>query len=305
MKTLEVKNLTVAAKTATGISPIVNGLDFGVDKGETLAIVGESGCGKTMTALSIFGVLPANCFFNGEICLGGKNLALLSERELNELRGKNIVMVPQSGAEFLNPSLKIKTQLYECCKKEGVAPSRYAARSFRKLYAAGIAEPSQILEKYPFELSGGQAQRVCLAAAVSDSAQAVIADEPTKGVDNETANAFLDSLHNVLGNAATILITHDISVAKRADGVLVMLNGYAVEYGTAEQVLGEPKHPYTKSLLAALPENGMKASSADREPTAVCCPYYGRCEIATDKCKSGVPPMINTDDNREARCFYA
>lgn len=305
MHTLLVRNLYVTADCTAGKTDIVRGLRFCADCGERLAIVGESGCGKTMTAMAITGTLPANCAESGEILLDGISLDKLSRRKLNAMRGNEIVYVPQSGAEFLNPSLKIGTQVTESVAKNGVPRNGRKRESFKRLCAAGLDNADEILEKYPFEISGGQAQKVVLAMSASPAAKLVIADEPTKGIDEEAAKRFLDGLDEIFGSAAIIVITHNISIAARTDKLLVMFQGEAVEFGPTEEILAQPFHPYTKSLIAALPENGLKADSEFvLPPKGKGCPYSGRCPKATPLCQS-ISPEEKHLGERMWRCHHA
>lgn len=169
-----------------------------------------------------------------------------------------------------------------------------------RLRRAGLAEGEDILSRYPFELSGGQAQRVTLAAACSEDVRLLIADEPTKGIDAATAAEFLDELDALFPSAAVIVITHDISVAERADKIAVMLDGEAVECGGASDVLSSPLHPYTRALIAALPKNGLHADRELRPEAAGGCPYFSRCPLAEEVCREHQPLRAVAD--REVRC---
>lgn len=247
-------NLSIKAVMADGIKPVVRKLSFEVREGEPLAIVGESGCGKTMTALAMFGLLPDNCTGEGSVKLNGEELIGLSERRINRLRGDSIVYVPQNGADFLNPSLKIITQMGESLRKNGIKNRlvrKYAAANL--LQNVGIDDAMNVLNKYPFQISGGQAQRVALAISMCGNPRLVIADEPTKGIDDKTADLFLDKLDEVFSRACIIIITHNIAVARRCAYTLVMKDGVLQEYGKTSDVLDNPQADYTKKLLAALP----------------------------------------------------
>lgn len=250
-----VGNLNITASLTGGGKKIINSLTFGVRAGEPMAIVGDSGCGKTMTALSVFGLLPENCAADGNILLNGKDLLTLSQKQINKMRGRDLIYIPQSGADFLNPSLKIKSQLYESLEKNGVKDrivKKFAALD--KLRNAGFGDDAgTILEKYPFQLSGGQAQRAVLAISLCGNPGLVIADEPTKGIDDATAEIFLDKLLSLFPDAVIVVITHNISVAAKCEKILVMHDGEAVEYGDASAVLGNPVSDYTRKLLSALP----------------------------------------------------
>ena len=254
-----VKNLNILAELSGRNEKLIRDLSFSVLPGETLSIVGESGCGKTMTALAIFGLLPDNCKAGGEILLNDINLLNLSKKKINDLRGNEIVYVPQSGADFLNPSIKVKTQIYESLKKNGIkGRDNLKLKAKELLIRVGLDNPEVILDKYAFQLSGGQAQRVVLAISLAGNPKLVIADEPTKGIDKETANKFLVALEELFKDAAKIIITHDISVASQNKNILVMGKGVLAEYGQSKDVLSNPKSDVTKNLLNSLPENLFK-----------------------------------------------
>lgn len=299
---LRIDGLTVTARLRKGTQNIVSDLSFWAEEGETLAIVGESGCGKTMTALAVMGLLPTNCVAFGSVQLDGEELIGLPERKLRALRGRKICFVPQSGAEFLDPTMKISAQLYESLARQGVARKLRREVAVERLTRAGAEDAESFLARYPFELSGGQAQKAVIAAACCDSVRLLIADEPTKGIDREGADAFLGNIKQLFPHAAVVVITHDISVAADADRVLVMLNGHAMELGTASEVLNSPRHPYTRSLIAALPSNGLEARSSLRGPSPSGCPFYAECPSAQNRCAAFLPPA-ETAEGHMTRCF--
>lgn len=268
--------------------------------------MGESGCGKTMTAMSVMGLLPANCKATGEILFDGTDLLTRrGARKLRTLRGEKIMLVPQSGGEFLNPSIRISTQIYESLRKRGVRGRnalRAAARGL--LREVGLSDAEEILDKYPFQLSGGQAQRVVLAIAASGDAELVIADEPTKGIDEETAQLFLGKIDELFPSAAVIIITHNVRVASDCDKTLVMYKGEIMEYGDTRSVLGNPSHPYTQSLIAALPDRGFGVYARLRDPSPAGCVFSDRCPYADDECFAAKPVFVNRDGTVR-RCFRA
>lgn len=285
---------------AKGRREIVSDVSLCADEGEKLAIVGESGCGKTMTALAVLGLLPRNCNATGSVLLDGKEILGISERKLNAVRGREIFLIPQSGAEFLNPSLKISTQLYETLRRQGIKKSDLKRTACQRLNRVGLYDAEDLLSRYPFELSGGQAQRVTLAAACCEDVRLLIADEPTKGIDAATATQFLDGLDALFPHAATVVITHDISVAARANRTAVMLGGKIVEYGDTSDILTSPTHPYTRALIAALPANGLQADRELRPAEADGCVYYTRCPYADEEC--AVSPALSAHGERQVRC---
>jgi ABC-type glutathione transport system ATPase component len=257
---LEVENLTIRAKLRRGESFIVRGLSFTVDARDRLGIIGESGGGKTMTALSLFGLLPGNCHASGTARLGGRDLLSLNEKEIRELRGRELVLIPQSGGAFLNPVFTVRSHLRETLRRCGIrGRAAVKKKSLELLGRAGFADPADVLEKYPFQLSGGMAQRVVLAIGLAASPKLVIADEPTRGIDEESADLFLEELDRAFPEAAVIVITHNMGLAKRCKRLLVLHDGGIVEYGDSESILEAPVHSYTQSLIEALPERGFHA----------------------------------------------
>ncbi len=301
---LEVEHLYITAEMSRGTNVIVSDLSFSLDKGERLAVVGESGCGKTMTAMAITGLLPRNCKRAGKILFDGTDLVSARERDLRALRGKDVVLVPQSGGEFLNPSLTVGTQLAECLKKagfKGIKERRELALA--RLRDAGLDDAENAIGKYPFQLSGGQAQKVVLAAALCGNPRLVIADEPTKGIDEAGAMKFIDGLNELFPSAAVLVITHNVSVAKKCSRVLVMYKGELMEYGDTGKVLSAPSHPYTRSLTEALPENGFRPCPVLREGGTGCA-FYRRCPLATEEC-AAAKPSPEECDGVTRRCFNA
>jgi oligopeptide/dipeptide ABC transporter ATP-binding protein len=303
-----VDRLCIDAELKNGNTRIVNGLSFSIAQGEQLAIVGESGCGKTMTAMAIFGLLPLNCHATGSVTLDGKNLLSLKEKQINTLRGRKIVLIPQSGADFLNPAIKIREQIYETLRKAGIKEKcELQSRAENLLVRAGFDKPAEIMEKYPFQLSGGMAQRIVLAIGLAFSPRLVIADEPTRGIDDETASLFIGQLGEMFHDSAIIVITHNISVAGTCHNILVMHTGEMMEYGKADTILNTPNHPYTRSLIDALPLNGFKiyaATNSERAITKKGCPFFIRCPKGTDDCMEGNLPVREVNGTIW-RCVHA
>lgn len=278
---LKVSDLTVSAQFVRGEQTLLNGVGFCVRSGEPLAIVGESGSGKTMLALALLGLLPENCEATGSAALCYADEEINGEREnvptdgadlsdcatkklveligmkerlKNKMRGREIVYIPQSGGEFLNPALKISTQLYESLKKSDIKGKRLLkSAALQRLAAVGL-EDEDILGKYPGRLSGGQAQRVTIAMSLSPYVELVIADEPTKGIDAQTARLFEDGLYKFYPDACVIVITHSLELAAKCKKVLVLKDGEVIEYGDAAEVLGSPKSEYTRRLIEDMPE---------------------------------------------------
>ena len=267
--------------------------------GETLALVGETGSGKTILAQSLMGVLPPNVHrHGGKIFICGKEI--VCEKQLRTMLGKEIVYIPQNGYEFLNPTRTVRKHLYDSLARIAVPTGKRATVALEKLEQAGFSEPKSVIDRYPFELSGGMAQRVTIALALCSRAKLLIADEPTNGLDEAAKARFMHLLGTLFPEAGKLVITHDISVAAMCDRLLVLCRGRAMESGKATDVLTSPYHPYTKALLAALVENGMRQTPVLRKGPGL-CPFYHRCPQATVQCRETLPKQ--EADGREWWCY--
>lgn len=251
---LAVRHLNITAAMKGGAaSDIVRDVSFSVSCGDKLAVVGGSGCGKTMTAMSILGLLPDNCRATGSILWNGKDLLSLPPKKRRKLLGVEHVLIPQSGADFLNPSLTVKRQMSEALARIGVASGARKAVMYQLLEGVGFSEPEKVLGSYPFQLSGGMSQRVVTAMASAGKPKLVVADEPTKGIDQSNKEQFLINLDTLFSEAAVMLITHDISVAAACNYIMVMKDGVVEEYGETSKVLLHPQSGYTHQLICDLP----------------------------------------------------
>lgn len=278
---------------------LVQDVTIRLDSGETLALVGETGSGKTILAQSLMGVLPPNVHrHGGKIFICGKEI--LREKQLRAMLGKEIVYIPQNGYEFLNPSRTVRKHLYDSLARIAVPAGKRATVALEKLEQAGFSEPKSVIDRYPFELSGGMAQRVTIALALCSRAKLLIADEPTNGLDETAKARFMHLLGTLFPEAGKLVITHDISVAAMCDRILVLCRGRAMESGKATDVLTSPYHPYTKALLAALVENGMRQTPVLRKGPGL-CPFYHRCPQATVQCRETLPKQ--EADGREWWCY--
>ena len=275
----------ISAKLSHGERVLLQDVSFSLSSRERLAVIGETGSGKTMLALSILGLLPSNVRMQGG-CIQMDGTALPTGKQLQTLRGDKMVYIPQNGAEFLLPTRTVQKQLYDSLKKLGLPRKDFPAFAAEKLRLAGFDAPETILDKYPFQLSGGMAQRVTIALAACSRARLLIADEPTNGLDEAGRAQFFALLDSIFPDAAKLIITHDISVAARCDRVLVLCGGRMLETGVSSTVLSAPRHPYTKALLAAQVANGMQPSPILREGTSG-CPFYTRCPETDAGCLNG------------------
>ena len=275
----------ISAKLSRGERVLLQDVSFSLSSGQRLAIIGETGSGKTMLALSILGLLPANVRMQSG-CIEMDGAALPAGKQLQTLRGDKLVYIPQNGAEFLLPARTVRKQLYDSLKKLGLPRKDFPALAAEKLRLAGFDAPETLLDKYPFQLSGGMAQRVTIALAACSRARLLIADEPTNGLDEAGRAQFFALLDSIFPDAAKLIITHDISVAARCDRVLVLCGGRMLETGVSSTVLSAPRHPYTKALLAAQVANGIQPSPILREGTSG-CPFYTRCPETDAGCLNG------------------
>ena len=315
---LEVEDLSVRFRTEDGLVHAVDGVSFAVDAGEVLAVVGESGCGKTVTALSLVGLLPPSARVSGRVRLHGEDLVLASSARLRELRGKQIGFVFQEPMTSLNPVLTVGRQVGEVLRRhEGLSRDAARRRAVELLDLVGVPEAGRRLREYPHQLSGGLRQRVMIAMAVACDPRVLIADEPTTALDVTIQAGILDLLRDLrqrLGTAV-LLITHDLGVvADAADRVLVMYAGRKVEEAGAEDLFAAPQHPYTVGLLGAVPSPatyatrgrlqeipGMVPSLSERLGF---CAFAPRCPRADDRSRSELPPLREVRPGHLVACFH-
>jgi oligopeptide transport system ATP-binding protein len=314
---LSVEDLEVRFWTDRGTIHAVNGISFALAAGETLGIVGESGCGKSVTALATLGILPrAGRVSAGRIAYDGRNLIELSERELRRIRGKEIAMIFQDPMTSLNPVLTIGRQLLEAIETHlQLDRGEARRRAVELLDQVGIPAASSRLRDYPHQFSGGMRQRAMIAMAIACEPKVIIADEPTTALDVTIQAQILDLLRSLVRERGTalILITHDLGVvAGMCERVNVMYAGTIVEAGTAEQVFAAPRHPYTLGLLQSVPR--LDAGRAQRlQPIAgaprnmlsapTFCPFAPRCRYRTDVCGERLPALEPSDTGQRSACF--
>lgn len=268
MALLNIRNLTVRFATATGSFTAVDGIDVSVDKGEVLAIVGESGSGKSVSMLAVMGLLPDTATITAdEMTYDGRDISNLAPWERRKLIGREITMIFQEPVASLNPSFTTGFQIEEVLRLNlGMSRAQARARALELFRAVGIPEPEEKLKSYPHQMSGGQCQRVMIAMAIASNPRLLIADEPTTALDVTIQKQILDLLMKLQADygMALILITHDMGVvAETADRVVVQYKGKKMEEADVLSLFEAPKHPYTRALLSALPEN----ATGDRLPT--------------------------------------
>ncbi len=315
---LRVNNLTTQLDTAKGCFDAVAGVSFELAAGETIALVGESGCGKSLTALSIMGLLPSPPakVTAGEVLFQGQDLLQKSEHEMRLVRGKEIAMVFQEPMTALNPLLRIGDQLSEGIRlHEGIGRAEATQRALEMLQLVGISDPQRRLREYPHQLSGGMRQRVMIAMALACNPKLLLADEPTTALDVTIQAQILHLMHDLqkrLGTAI-IIITHDMGVvAAMAQRVLVMYLGRVVENAPVREVFRQPLHPYTQGLLGSIPKGkegsrrlaqikGMVPHPTQR-PSG--CAFSDRCPYAQVRCSGEEPPLSVLPDGRQVACWY-
>ncbi|MGR6922739.1 ABC transporter ATP-binding protein [[Actinomadura] parvosata] len=316
MSLLEITDLKVGFDTEDGHVQAVRDISLTLDEGEILALCGESGCGKSVTAMSIPRLLPpATTRLTGSIRLDGRELTTLPEAEMRQVRGKTVSVVFQEPMTSLNPSFTVGYQITEVLRRHERL-SRQAAnqRAVELLELVGIPAPVRRMKEYPHQLSGGMRQRVMIAIAVACSPRVLIADEPTTALDVTIQAGVLDvfrDLRDRLGTAI-ILITHDLGVvADIADRAMVMYAGRAVEQAPVTELFARPRHPYTLGLMNALPSaavNGRLAEIPGMVPSPLSdpdqCAFHDRCRFAQDDCRASRPPLERQGDDHLAACFH-
>lgn len=317
MSLLEVKNLSVAFKLENKLGYAVKNVSFSLKKGETLGIVGESGCGKSVTAMSIMRLLPSNAVItSGEIIYDGRNILQASEREMQELRGSKIALVPQDPMTSLNPLYTIGDQIEEAVllHNKGISKEEAKKLVIESLKSVKIPEPEKRYNSYPHEFSGGMRQRVIIAMALSCNPELIIADEPTTALDVTVQAQILDLISQIRKerNMSVILITHDLGVvANNADKVAVMYGGRIVEFAKTETIFKEPKHPYTKALLEARPSiKEKKLKNIEGKPPEIGedikgCLFFPRCEICQNPCYEDIPELKELCEEHLVACVFA
>ena len=313
--TLVVEDLRTHFFTRAGVAKAVDGVSFAVKPGEVLGLVGESGCGKTVTGFSILGLVdPPGRIVGGRILFGGKDLVTLPDDEMRKVRGAQISMVFQDPMMTLNPVLRIDTQMIEAVRAHQNVDSRAALKIARDaLERVGIPSPESRLRSYPHQFSGGMRQRVAIAIALLNKPQLIIADEPTTALDVTIQAQILYEAQKLCRESGTALIwiTHDLSVvAGLADRICVMYAGRIVEQGSVDEVLDTPLHPYTHGLIGSVPSRNRRGSPLAQIPGMTPalldlppgCAFRSRCPRAASACTEY--PELTTRNNRLVRCFY-
>jgi peptide/nickel transport system ATP-binding protein len=313
---LEVKNLSTHFQTDTGEVKAVNDVSFSVERGRTVCIVGESGCGKSVTSLSIMRLVDApGKIVSGEILFDGNNLLQLSEGDMCDLRGNKLSMIFQEPMTALNPVLTIGQQMVEPLMRHKMMSRRQAlGKSIELIQKVGIPRPEKIAESYPHELSGGMLQRIMIATSLSCNPELLIADEPTTALDVTIQAQILDLLRALKEDLhmSMLFITHDLGVvAEIADEVVVMYAGKVIEKAPVLDLFAHPQHPYTQGLLKCKPRIGEKRKRLYTIPGQVpdlaglhdCCYFHDRCTKCRDICRNQSPHLTASGDGHETACW--
>jgi peptide/nickel transport system ATP-binding protein/oligopeptide transport system ATP-binding protein len=315
---LELKDLRVFFTTKNGVIPAVDGVSFTLRHREVLGIVGESGCGKTVTNNAILRLIPKHSgriMPGSSIRLQGRELTELTERQMSDVRGRDIAMIFQDPMTALNPVVTVGRQIIETILRHQKLSRREAfAKAVELLNRVGIPDPETRIREYPHQLSGGMRQRIMIAIALSCNPMVLIADEPTTALDVTIQAQILELMTELRNQIDTciILVTHDMGVvADMADTILVMYAGHVMEYAAADLIFESPMHPYTKGLLASIPRLDKDVPRlASIEGTVPIldegmrgCRFASRCSQASDRCAGETPPLFDMPDGRQVRCW--
>ena len=320
---LEIKDLKTAFDTAQGRIKAVDGVSLKINSGETLGIVGESGCGKTMLAVSIMRLIPANGrIINGEILFSGRDLLKISAEEMRAMRGSEISIIFQEPMTSLNPVCRVGEQIAEAIRLHQHLPAKKAMElSIEQLREVGISDPERRAQDYPHQLSGGMRQRVMVAMAMSCHPKLLLADEPTTALDVTIQAQILDLISDLKekNSMAVILITHDLGIiAQTAENVAVMYAGKIVENSAVEEIFANPLHPYTKGLIDSIPA-GCGNGDNDRQKhlktipgsvpslynLAAGCRFQERCSLAYSQCVQLEPKLMEIKSGHFVACWIA
>ena len=310
MNILEVKNLTILFDGKKA----VDDLSFDLQQGEIVGLVGESGCGKSLTAYSVLGIFPPGCLHTGKIYFKGTDLLSLSEESKRKIRGNNISLIPQDPLSALNPVFTVGEQIREVLEvHKGVTRDEGHNFVINALKAVNVSNPEQRVNDYPHQFSGGMMQRALIAMALATSPDILIADEPTTALDVTIQMQILELMKSLKNKGQSILlITHDLAqVQEVCDRIFVMYLGKIVESGATKEIFSNPKHPYTIGLLNSLPDENKKTLTpiSGQVPSIFSipagCAFHKRCPFVFNKCKEEIPDLYNVKNSQahKSRCF--
>ena len=315
---LEVRDLFLEFKTSRGRLKALNGITFDVQPGEVFGLVGETGCGKTVTGLSVLRLLPRSASITGgQVIFEGVDLLTLGRSEIESVRGKKIAMIFQDPSTSLNPVFSNGSQIERVIRQHmRVTKQQAAAKALEVLTAVGLPDVERIMSSYPHQLSGGMQQRVMIAMALSCNPRLLIADEPTTSLDVTIQAQILKLLRDLQKkfDVSVILITHNLGViAQTCDGLAVLYGGRVAESGPTREIFVNPQHPYTGGLMNAIPRPGSRGKRMAAIPGAVPtnpgaivgCAFAPRCEFALERCRTESPPLVQVGKNHLSACFLA
>jgi peptide/nickel transport system ATP-binding protein len=314
-ESLSVRNLEIDFKTSGGVHKALRNISFDVKQGEVFGVVGETGCGKTITGLSILRLLPKSATVRGEILFENKNLLSLSEKEMNEIRGRRIAMIFQDPTSSLNPVFTVGEQILRVIRQHLNLDAKSAfEQAHESLDAVGLPDAKRVMSSYPHQLSGGQQQRVMIAMALACRPSLLIADEPTTALDVTIQAQILNLLRDLQKkfDLSIILVTHNLGVvAQVCDRMAVLYAGSVAEISPTYFVYESPHHPYSKGLLNAIPRPDRRESRMSAIPGTVPadpggivgCPFAPRCASAFDRCSVEVPLLKPVGESHESACF--
>lgn len=313
MALLEVKNLNLGFQSENKFFQALYDISFTIEQGKMLALVGESGCGKTMSATSIMQLIPKTArITSGEIFFNGENLLAKNQQEMQKIRGAKIALIPQDPMTSLNPLYTIGNQLLEIIKiHQNISGEAAEKKAIEALEMVQIPNAKSRLKNYPHEFSGGMKQRAIIAMALACNAELLIADEPTTALDVTIQAQIMTLLNDIKNNqnTAILLITHDLALVKEnADTIAVMYAGRIVEQAPSEEFFKNPVHPYSKALLNSLPSNkSTKLSTIKGQPPAITqkldgCKFHPRCEYCMNICRNTVPQLKDINENHKTAC---
>ena len=322
MPLLEARQLRVDLRTHRGTAPAVRGMSFTLERGDTLGLIGESGCGKSMTALALMGLAPENASVSGSLRLDGRELTALSDRDWRAIRGFRIAMIFQEPMTALNPVHRVGAQIAEPLRlHQGLSARAARDKAIALLDRVGSPAAARRVDSFPHQFSGGQRQRIMIAMALACEPDVLIADEPTTALDVTVQEQILGLIRELVTERgmALILISHDLGlIAQNVQRMLVMYGGSVVESGPAAEVFARPAHPYTRGLLAARPslEHRLVAHRSERLPTIrgsvpelfslpPGCPFAGRCAFTEAACASEAPPLVRLSPGHAFSCRRA
>ncbi|MDK2948256.1 MAG: peptide/nickel transport system ATP-binding protein [Methanolobus sp.] len=307
---LEVKDLFVEFPTRNGSVKAVDGVSFCIKEGESFGIIGETGSGKSVIGLAILRLLPPTARIKGTILFEGRDVYTMNSREMREMRGRFVSLMPQNPATSLNPVLKNSIQVSEVFEQHGIKRAEGLKKAKDIMSKLLLTDPGRVCDHYPYQLSGGMKQRLLASISLSMHPQLMIADEPTKGLDNESREKtveLFDKIRSEYGSSM-LIITHDLDFARDVcDRVAVMYSGRMVEINRAGIIVTSPSHPYAKGLVQALPRNGlvpMDGQSPGRINLPDGCLFYQRCKSRKDVCKKQVPVMKIFEGGRVSCHLY-